>query len=185
MHRRVTRGADYFDFPEQFNRYYTDCDWQPSSTVYVSPDGTGNGSSAASPASVSSALSDAVPGRKIQFLSGSYDGCFELDSEHSGTYDDPIVLAAEPGVTINCCDSGRRTCFNLEAADYVAIDGFELVGGDYGVRAVGAGYPADEHQRGIAVLNNVGHGQNKDPFFTGQSGLARDSGLYRVRYRFG
>ena len=59
----VTRGADYFDFPEQFNRYYTDCAWQPSSTVYVSPDGTGDGSSAASPASVSSALSSAVPGR--------------------------------------------------------------------------------------------------------------------------
>ena len=165
----VARGADYFDFPERFNRYYTDCDWQPSSTVYVSPDGTGNGSSAASPASVSSALSDAVPGRKIQFLSGSYDGCFELDSDHSGTYDEPIVLAAEPGVTINCCDSGRRTCFNLEGADYVAIDGFELVGGNYGVRAVGLGYPADEHQRGIAILNNVGHGQNNDPFFTGQS----------------
>jgi hypothetical protein len=165
----VTRGADYFDFPERFNRYYTDCDWQPSSTVYVSPDGTGDGSSAASPASVSSALSDAVPGRKIQFLSGSYDGCFELDSDHSGTYDQPIVLAAEPGVTIRCCDSGRRTCFNLEGADYVAIDGFELVGGNYGVRAVGLGYPADEHQRGIAILNNVGHGQNNDPFFTGQS----------------
>ncbi len=53
--------------------------------------------------------------------------------------------------------------------DYVAIDGFELVGGNYGVRAVGLGYPADEHQRSIAVLNTAGHGQNNDPFFTGQS----------------
>jgi hypothetical protein len=43
------------------------------------------------------------------------------------------------------------------------------VGGDYGVRAVGADYAADQHQKGVAILRNVGHGQNKDPFFTGQS----------------
>ena len=37
------------------------------------------------------------------------------------------------------------------------------------MRAVGADYPADQHQKGVAVLNTIGHGQNKDPFFTGQS----------------
>ena len=74
-----------------------------------------------------------------------------------------------PAVTINCCSTGRKTCINLEAADYVAVDGFELVGGDYGVRSVGAGYPANQHQKGVAVLNSLGHDQNKDPFFTGQS----------------
>jgi hypothetical protein len=74
-----------------------------------------------------------------------------------------------PAVTINCCTTGRKTCINLEASDYVAVDGFELVGGDYGVRAVGADYPADQHQKGVAVLNTIGHGQNKDPFFTGES----------------
>jgi len=171
----VTRGGDYFGFTEELNRYYTDCSWEPSSTVYVSPNGTGDGSSPTSAADVGDTLSEAVPGRLIQFLSGTYDGCFELDSDHSGTYDAPIVLRGERNddgslaVTINCCTSGRHTCINLEAADYVAVDGFELVGGDYGIRAVGGGYPADEHQKGVAMLNNVGHGQNKDPFFTGQS----------------
>jgi len=171
----VTRGGQYFGFAERFNRYYTDCAWQPSSTVYVSPTGTGNGSARTSPASVSSALAGAVPGRMIVFLAGTYAGCYELDSDRGGTYDSPIVLLAErnvdgsPGAIVNCCGSGRRTCFNLEAADYVAVDGFELVGGDYGVRAVGAGFAANEHQKGVAVLGNVGHGQNKDPFFTGHS----------------
>jgi len=42
----VTRGGQYFGFSEKHNRYYTDCAWQPSSTVYVSPSGTGNGSNA-------------------------------------------------------------------------------------------------------------------------------------------
>ena len=171
----VTRGAQYFSFTEKFNRYYTDCAWQPSSTVYVSPTGTGNGSSATNATSVATAFAAVVPGRLVVFTAGTYAGCYELDSDHSGTYDNPIVLAGErksdgsPGVTINCCGTGRKTCINLEAADYVAVDGFELVGGDYGVRSVGAGYPANEHQKGVAVLNNIGHGQNKDPFFTGQS----------------
>jgi hypothetical protein len=171
----VVRGGQYFNFAEKFNRYYTDCAWQPSSTVFVSPNGTGNGASRTEPSSVASALAAAVPGRMIVFLAGPYSGCFELDSDHSGTYDNPIVLAGErtsngqPGAIINCCTTGRKTCINLEAADYVAVDGFEFAGGDYGVRSVGAGYPANEHQKGVAVLNNTGHGQNKDPFFTGQS----------------
>jgi hypothetical protein len=111
----------------------------------------------------------------IVFTEGTYAGCYALDSDHSGSYDSPIVLLGErkadgsPAVTINCCTTGRKTCINLEASDYVAVDGFELVGGDYGVRAVGADYPADQHQKGVAVLNTIGHGQNKDPFFTGES----------------
>jgi hypothetical protein len=171
----VARGGQYFSFAEKFNRYYTDCAWQPSSTVYVSPTGNGNGSSRTTPSSVATALAAVVPGRMVVFTAGTYAGCYELDSDHGGTYDNPVVLVGEkqaggaPAVTINCCSTGRKTCINLEAADYVAIDGFELVGGDYGVRAVGADYAADQHQKGVGVLNNLGHGQNKDPFFTGQS----------------
>jgi hypothetical protein len=171
----VARGGQYFGFSEKLNRHYTDCAWQPSSTVYVSPNGTGNGSSSANAASVATALAAVVPGRMVVFTAGTYSGCYELASDHGGSYDSPIVLLGErkadgsPAVTINCCATGRKTCINLEASDYVAVDGFELVGGDYGVRAVGAGYPANQHQKGVAVLNNVGHGQNKDPFFTGQS----------------
>jgi hypothetical protein len=171
----VSRGEKYFTFTEKFNRYYTDCAWQPSKTVYVSPSGTGKGTSRSDAASVSSALAAVQPGQMIVFTAGTYSGCYELDSDHGGTYDSPIVITGERktdgsiGAVINCCGSGRKTCFNLEAADYVAVEGFELVGGDYGVRAVGADYAANQHQKGVAVLRNVGHNQNKDPFFTGQS----------------
>jgi hypothetical protein len=162
-------------FPEKFNRYYTDRGWKPGNTVYVSPNGSGNGSSRTNSSSVASALSNAGPGRMIVFTTGTYSGCYGLDDGHAGTYDAPIILYGErnpdgsPGAVIDCCSSGRKTCFNLEAADHVAIDGFELIGGDYGVRSVGAGFAANRHQKGVAILNTIGHGQHKDPFFTGQS----------------
>ena len=174
----VTRGASYMGFSERFNRYYTDPAWVPSRTVYVSPNGNGDGTSRGSPMSVPSALGGAQPGDLIHFVRGDYQGCFELTDENSGTYNKPIVLYGERntdksiGVSIKCCKSGRQTCFNFEAADYVAVDGFELTGGVYGVRAVGAGYSASDHSLGIATLNSKGHGQDRDPFFSGQSDWA-------------
>jgi hypothetical protein len=171
----VARGGKYFTFDEKFNRYYTDCAWQPSSTVYVSPTGNGDGTTPAKAAAVGTALAAAGPGRKVVFTAGTYSGCFELDADHGGTYDNPLVLVGErkadgsPAVTLNCCGTGRQTCLNLEGADFVAIDGFELIGGAYGVRSVGRGYPANQHQKGVAVLHTIAHGQSKDPFFTGQS----------------
>ncbi len=171
----VSRGGQYRGFPERFNRYYTEPGYTPAKTVYVSPTGSGNGAARATPSSVASAFASVQPGTRIHFLPGSYSGCFELDSDHGGTYDQPVVLYGERapdgrlGVTVQCCATGRQTCFNLEAASYVAIDGFELVGGSYGVRAVGADYASSQHQRGVAVLHCDGHGQNKDPFFTGAS----------------
>ncbi len=169
----VTRAARYMSFPEKFNRYYTDTDWKPSRIVYVSPDGSGNGITRDTPMAVEAAIADAAPGTQIYFLRGDYQGCFEMTG--SGTYDEPIVLYGERnddkslGVKIACCSSGRQTCFNLENADYIAVDGFEVVGGKYGVRVVGSGYKADQHSRGMAVLNCKGHDQSRDPFFSGQS----------------
>jgi hypothetical protein len=65
-------GGQYFGFREKHNRNYTDCAWQPSSTVDVSPIGAGNGSSRTSPASVASALAGVTPGRTIVFTAGTY-----------------------------------------------------------------------------------------------------------------
>ena len=39
-------------FAERFNRYYTDPAWKPSRTVYVSPNGNGNGATRETPMSV-------------------------------------------------------------------------------------------------------------------------------------
>jgi hypothetical protein len=171
----IARGGRYMGFAERFNRYYTDPAWKPQRIVYVSPDGAGDGASREAPMAVRAAVAAARPGTQIHFLRGAYQGCHDFSKRNSGTYDDPVVLFAERnrdgtiGVSMTCCDTGRRACFNLEDADYIAIDGFELVGGRYGVRAVGRGYPASEHSRGIAVLNSNGHDQSHDPFFSGQS----------------
>lgn len=174
----VARGGSYMGFPEQFNRYYTDPAWKPSQTVYVSPDGSGDGTTRDAPMSVHEAVQSARPGTQITFLRGKYQGCFEFSKEASGAYDAPIVLYGErnpdksPGVAMSCCKTGRQTCFNLEGADHIAIDGFELIGGKYGVRAVGAGYAASEHSKGIAVMSCRGHDQSRDPFFSGQADWA-------------
>jgi len=170
----VERGASYMGFPERFNRYYTDPLWLPSKVFFVSPKGGGDGSTRETPTTPRQAIASAAPGTKIQFLPDKYEACFEIDKEKSGTYDDPVVLYGERngdgtlGVKINCCPSGRQACINLEGADYVAVDGFELAGGKFGVRSVGTGYPASEHARGVAVLNNDGHDQDRDPFLSGQ-----------------
>ena len=171
----VARGGDFMGFAEKFNRYYTDPAWQPSQIVYVSQNGGGDGSARESPMAVKDAVAAAKPGTEIYFLHGSYDGGFEFTGETSGTYDAPIVLFAERnddksiGVTMNCAFGNRLTCFNFEGANYVAIDGFELVEGKYGVRAVGLGFAASQHSLGIAVLNSKGHDQTKDPVHTAQS----------------
>ncbi len=163
------RGELFFESPERFNRYYTDRKYQPARILHVSPDGNGDGS-ADSPMRPDQAFSQVKAGEEIRFLEGHYEGCWELDRDSSGSYDQPIVIkAASNGVSIDCCNSGRKTCFNLEGADYVAIDGFTLNGGSYGVRAVGMEYAAPGHQKGIAILNNKIGGQYKDPIFSGQS----------------
>ena len=168
----IARGGDYMGFPERFNRYYTDPAWRPSRIVYVSPGGSGNGAARETPAPVQSAVRNARPGTLINFVRGNYQACFNFDKANSGSYDEPIVLYAERnpdrtiGVMMNCCTSGRQACFNFEDADYIAVDGFEMVGGKYGVRAVGADYAASQHSRGIAVLNSNGHDQTHDPVMT-------------------
>lgn len=169
----VARGESFFGFPERFNRYYTDPTWQPSKVLWVGPEGSGDGSSEDSPTSVATGLAAVQPGSMLVFKAGEYEGCFEVP--RGGTYDEPIVLSAQRnpdgtrGVTVDCCSSGRRTCFNLEAVDYVAIEGFSLRGGAYGIRAVGSDYAAEDHQQGVAMLDNEGGHQDRDPFFTGQS----------------
>ncbi|MGD9785888.1 MAG: hypothetical protein AB7E80_00845 [Hyphomicrobiaceae bacterium] len=171
----VSRGARYMGFSERFNRYYSDRSWKPRKTIYVSPDGGGDGTSREAAASVADGLAGAEPGTLVHFVRGKYSGCFDIEEGRGGTYDQPLVLFGERGtegglgVTIQCCAAGRKSCLNVEGSDYVAIDGFELAGGNYGVRAVGRGFAASEHSRGVAVMNCKGHDQDRDPFFTGQS----------------
>ncbi len=174
----VTRGANYMGFAERFNRYYTDSAWIPLKTVFVSPNGNGSGATRDTPAAAPAAIAAARPGSLIYFLRGQYPACYGFSTVNGGTYANPVVLFGERnpnqslGVALNCCTTGRASCFNFEAANYIAVDGFELIGGNYGVRAVGADYAASQHSRGIAVINSNGHDQERDPFLTGQSDWA-------------
>ncbi|MBX3232061.1 MAG: right-handed parallel beta-helix repeat-containing protein [Labilithrix sp.] len=167
----VRRKQPFAGFNEQFNRHYTDPDYTPATVVYVSPTGNGNGASPSSPASVREGLSKAAPGTRVVFQRGTYQGCFEVGKD--GTYDAPIVLYAEKnpdgsrGVRMQCCGHGRASCFNFEGTSYVAVDGFELRGGRYGVRAVGGDYAASQHTWGIAVLHCRLDGQGFDGVLTG------------------
>ncbi len=170
----VTRGGDFLGTAERFNRYYTDASWLPSKTVFVSPAGGGNGSTAQSPTTLAAAVGMLAPGTMVRLQQGTYDACVALDETQGGTYDAPVVFVGERnganlGVRMNCCGTGRQACFNLEATNYVAIDSIEVVGGRYGVRSVGAGFAADAHQVGTAILRSIGRDQSADPFFSGQS----------------
>ncbi|MFO0677726.1 MAG: hypothetical protein U0169_14415 [Polyangiaceae bacterium] len=171
----IKRGESFFGSTEKFNRYYTDRTWTPSKTIYVSASGNGDGTTRDTPMSATAGIAAAKPGTKVVFTKSTtaYQGCYELDE--GGTYEAPIVIYAERnddgtrGVEVKCCGTGRQTCFNLEAADYVAIDGFKVTGGFYGVRAVGSDFGAADHQKGVAILHVEGGGQSKDPVLSGHS----------------
>jgi hypothetical protein len=125
----VTRGASYMGFAERFNRYYTDSAWTPLKIVYVSPNGSGSGATRSTPAAPGAAIAAARPGSLIYFLRGQYPACYEFSSDNSGTYSNPVVLFGERklnqslGVSMNCCVTGRASCFNFEGANYIAVDG--------------------------------------------------------------
>ncbi|MBS2017737.1 MAG: right-handed parallel beta-helix repeat-containing protein [Deltaproteobacteria bacterium] len=173
----VKRGGAYAGFVEEFNRYYTDRSYKPARTIYVSPFSNGNGASPSSAASPKNAIAAAEPGTRIVFAKGIYSGCFEFEGG-GGTYDAPIVLQGErnpdgtPGARIMCCNGGRQSCFNFEATSYVAVDGFDLRGGKYGVRAVGADYATTLHSKGIVVMNSHMDGQRNDGVLTGAADWA-------------
>ncbi len=174
-------GSSFFGSSEKFNRYYTDPNWTPTRTLYVSSSGTNTdvgSNTELSPAPVNSIPDIILPGDMVIFLQGgSYTNInIQIPEEKSGTYNDPIVFVSSAGSSFGVhlqCNSGgsnaTASCFNLEGANYIAINGFEMSGGSYGVRAVGLGYAAPSHQIGIAVLNNKIHDQFKDPIFSGQS----------------
>lgn len=167
---------------EKFNRYYTDVNWVPLRTIYVSAAGTASiaQNSSGNPSSVATAISARRPGDLIFFLRGTYNSVnvrLSLDNGQSGTYEQPIVLYGERnangtlGVFLNCNQSASNqagACFNIEGnVNYVAIDGFDLNGGRYGIRAVGD-WASTVHQRGTVMINNNGHNQCADPFFSGE-----------------
>jgi len=95
-------------------------------------------------------------------------------------HDSPIVLLGERKVDGSASRDHQllrhwaQTCINLEASNYVA--GRWVRARRWRLwRARGwRRYPQTSTNNGVAGLGNIGHGQNKDPFFTGQIRLVRD-----------
>ena len=56
---------------------------------------------------VQTAIAAARPGTLITFTRGRYQGCFGFEKANSGTYDDPIVLRAEPNLREPVINRGR------------------------------------------------------------------------------
>ena len=175
--RAVVRGSTFFTRSERFNRYYTDVGYTPSRRVYVGAEATGDGSSRDKPMAVQQGLDALAAGDMIVFTRSAkpYSACYTV--ARGGTYDAPVVLYAERnddgsrGVEIKCAgtENKNESCLNLMSPDYVAVDGFTLTGGSYGVRAEGKSYPASGHMVGLAVLNVDGRSSYRDPIFAAQT----------------
>ncbi len=163
---------------QDYNVYYSDAAWTPTRIVYVSADGKttdANSSSRNNPLAVSSVLASIQPGSLFHFLPGTYlDFNLYLQGEdgHSGTESHPVVFRGEPGAVLYCAEGGsnqQASCFNLEQTDNIAVDGFEMIGGNFGVRTVGSGFGVANTQIGTVIINNDAHDQSKDPIFAGNS----------------
>lgn len=169
---------------EKFNRYYTDQNWRPKRIIYVSMSSKSSKFLAQSyqqPITIKSAIQNLKAGDLIfikRTNSAAENINIKLDEDHSGNILNPVVFYGERnpdgslGVHFKCASRGSNansSCFNLEASHYIAIDGFKLEGGSYGVRSVGAGYEKEKHQNGSLLVNNIAFNQYKDPLFSAQS----------------
>ncbi|MEX2172917.1 MAG: NosD domain-containing protein, partial [Pirellulaceae bacterium] len=115
-------------------------------TFYVAADGDdANVGTAASPWRTLQMGADTVQaGDTVNVRAGSYTG-FDLRTD--GTAAQPIVFQAEPNVVINARNARTPDGINLEGADYVTIDGFQVVGMPRaGIRSV-----LNEH---VTIRNN-------------------------------
>ncbi len=101
-----------------------------------------------------------------------------------GTASEPIVFYGERkndgslDVHFRCSTNGSddmTSCFNIDKSDYIAIDGFILEGGAYGVRSFGefetGGALTDraERQNGVSILNSRIFDQEEAPIFAATS----------------
>ena len=75
-----------------------------------------------------------APGDIVTVAAGSYAG---FDLRTSGTHTAPITFSAQPGATIDRDNSTTTDGINLEAASWIVVEGFEVVGVTRaGIRAV-------------------------------------------------
>jgi hypothetical protein len=128
------------------------------STLYVSTSGNDNNpGTATSPwRTLQKAANTVVAGDTVMVAPGNYTG---FDLRRDGTAALPITFRADAGVVINAANSRTPDGINLEGADYIVIEGFELRGlPRAGVRSVT-----------VTIRNNLADSNGRWGIFTGFS----------------
>jgi parallel beta-helix repeat protein len=131
------------------------------STYYVAPGGNnaGAGSNLAPWATLQHAANSVRAGDTVVVRAGNYAG-FDLRTD--GTAAAPIQFLADPGAVVNANNPRTADGINLEGADYVVIQGFEVRNtGRAGIRSV-----TNHH---VTLRNNYSHHNARWGILTGFS----------------
>lgn len=162
--RKSVARFDHFRKPQK-NRWRPSCESLeprlPLTTLYVSPAGNdeGLGSSNDPWETLQFAADNVAPGDTVVVAPGQYAG-FDLFT--SGTENNRIVFAAEPGALINAPNRRTPDGINLEGASYVTIQGFDVTAVPRaGIRSV-----INEQ---VVVRNNRTYDNGRWGIFTGFS----------------
>jgi hypothetical protein len=120
----------------------------PLRQLYVSPTGTSDGKTAASPMSLKKAIDSAKPGDLYWLQEGQYKGVFVLE-KNAGTVKNPIIFRGTPGRRVVVEGSFRvytpyTWLWGLEITDPTALSEFGGI---------------DMLAEGVRVINNVIHDQ--------------------------
>ena len=105
------------------------------------------------------AADQVAAGDTVHVMAGTYRG---FDLRTSGNAQHPIRFLAQPGVVINQNNPVTIDGINLEGADYVVIDGFEITA------ATRAGIRSVENHH-VTLTNNHAHDNGRWGIFTGFS----------------
>jgi hypothetical protein len=131
------------------------------STYYVAPGGSNsnNGSAGAPWATLQFAADRVVAGDTVIARAGNYVG-FYLDTD--GTAALPITFTGEPGAVIDQRNATTPDGINLEGADYIVIEGFEVINQPRtGIRSV-----LNHH---VTIRNNICDNNSRWGILTGFS----------------
>jgi Ca2+-binding RTX toxin-like protein len=127
--------------------------------VATTGDDSAAGSTGAPWRTLQHAADSVAPGDSVVVRPGNYTG-FHMETD--GTAANPITFQAEPGAVINVRNAVTADGINLEGADWIVIDGFEVRGMPRaGIRSV-----INHH---VTIRNNVTDSNGRWGIFTGFS----------------
>jgi hypothetical protein len=136
---------------------------EPIKHLWVSPAGndSNSGSSSAPFKTISAAMAKAVPGTAVMVKAGHYTDSVRMKS---GTADKPIWLVSADGegaAKIHAPSSTKPVIYGF-GNDNMVIKGFEIIGGQDGIKFTQGGHYLANLADNIVIQGNNIHGQNID-----------------------